>query len=84
METNGENKEPRKNIQGLTLGLNMAAGMAFFTYIGYRIDQARGGHLWTLVGMFLGLLYCGFEVWKLVREGNKEEALRDRGKSNYT
>ena len=52
----------------LALGTNMAAGMAIFTFLGYKLDQKLGsGRTWTLCGMFLGLAYCGYEVWKLVR-----------------
>jgi len=49
----------------------MAAGMAFFTFIGYQIDKRKGGQTWTLVGMFLGLFYCGYEVWKLIRKSDQ-------------
>jgi len=58
--------------QMTSLGLGMAAGMAVFTFIGYKIDQSRGGgRSFTLGGIFLGLLYCGYEVWKLVKRSNK-------------
>lgn len=59
----------------VNLGLNFAVGMGLFSYIGYRIDQKRGGGgIFTLAGMFLGLVYGGYEVWKLLRQtpGNGE------------
>ncbi len=62
-----------KYSQGLSLGLNMLAGMVVFTWLGYWLDNQRGGGRgWTLTGMFLGLFYCGYEVWKLVRRGEED------------
>lgn len=61
----------RRNLVGsaLALGTNMVAGMALFTFLGYKVDQKRGdGRAFTLIGMFLGLFYGGYEVWKLVRQ----------------
>ena len=50
----------------------MTAGMAVFAGAGYFIDQKTGGGQgWTLGGIFLGLFYCGYEVWKLVHHSNK-------------
>jgi len=68
-------QKPEKlhNTAALSLGFNMAAGMGIFTYIGYKIDQRQGGgSSWTLAGMFLGLLYCAYEIWKLLRQNNKD------------
>ena len=63
----------QKNIPLTTLGLNMTAGMILFSAIGYFIDQRTNNpHLfWTLIGMFAGLVYCGYEVWKILRNMNK-------------
>ena len=61
----------KKGIYGsaIALGTNMAAGMALFTFLGYKLDQYRGqGRAGTLAGMLLGLFYGGYEVWKLVRQ----------------
>jgi hypothetical protein len=61
----------RRSVLGsaLALGTNMVAGMALFTFLGYKVDQRRGGgRTCTLIGMFLGLFYGGYEVWKLVRQ----------------
>ena len=45
----------------------MVAGMALFTFLGYKLDcRFGGGRMWTLGGMFLGLAYGGYEVWKLI------------------
>ncbi len=52
----------------------MTAGMVIFAYLGYLIDQkTTKGQAWTLVGIFLGLVYCGYEVWKLVRKEDEAE-----------
>jgi hypothetical protein len=53
------------------LGLNFAVAVALFSYLGHQLDQRRGGgRAWTLAGVLLGLLYGGYEVWKLVRSGS--------------
>jgi len=68
-----KDKNQPKNISGITLGINLAVGMALFTMIGNWIDKKLGEqHLWILVGMFLGLFYCGYEVWKLIRQSNND------------
>jgi len=74
-EKSDKNKQSSQNPQRysllLSLGLNMAVGMAVFSFLGYYIDKKTGERgFWTLGGMFLGLLYCGYEVWKLVRRNN--------------
>lgn len=58
----------------VSLGLNLTVGMVVFSGIGYFIDQKQGGgSVFTLGGMFLGLFYCGYEVWKLVRRMDEEQ-----------
>lgn len=62
----------------MNLGLNFAVGMGLFSFGGYKLDQKRGdGNLFTLLGMFLGLIYGGYEVWKLVRVQNAAEPASD-------
>jgi hypothetical protein len=68
--------------RAIGLGTDLLAGMLVFTAGGYWVDQKRHtGLFWTLCGMFLGILYGGYEVWKLVRAINAEDARRDAGKS---
>lgn len=56
------------------LGTQMAAGMAVFAGLGYWVDQKRGGgSAFTLAGIFAGLAYGAYEVWKLVRRLNEED-----------
>ena len=47
----------------------MAGGVVVFTLAGYYLDQKRGGgKAWTLCGIFMGLFYGAYEVWKVVRQ----------------
>ena len=63
-----------KNIPSVTLGINIAAGMALFTFAGNWIDKKLGDqHVWILVGIFLGLFYCGYEIWKLIRQSDHDQ-----------
>ena len=63
---------PKKYAQYSSLGFNLMAGMIFFSCVGYWIDQKRGGTQgWTLTGMFLGLFYGGYEVWKFIKKLNE-------------
>jgi hypothetical protein len=65
--------------RAIALGTNLAVGMVAFSLGGYWLDARRGGGLlWTLVGMFLGLVYGGYEVWKVVRELERQ----DRGRQD--
>ncbi len=67
-------ENPRSGaMAALSLGTQMLAGMVGCSMLGYWIDHKRGGgNAFTLVGLFLGLFYCGYEVWKLVRQLNEE------------
>ena len=69
-----KDKDQPRNIPGISLGINIAVGMALFTFIGNWIDNKLGdGHFWILVGMFLGLFYCGYEIWKLIRKSGHDQ-----------
>ncbi len=69
-----KDKDQPKNIPHITLGINIAVGMALFTFIGNWIDKKLGDqHFWILIGIFLGLFYCGYEIWKLIRRSNKDQ-----------
>ena len=57
-----------------TLGLNLAGGMAIFSMTGWWLDQKRGGGIiFTMVGVLLGLVYGGYEMWKTIRQLNESE-----------
>ena len=60
--------------QASALGTNLVVGMGLFTFIGYYIDRKHGGGIfWTLVGMFLGLIYGAYEFWIVVRMLNRAD-----------
>jgi len=69
----GELREMKKDLSLVNLSLNLTAGMIFFSGIGYLIDQKTNNRQmgWTLGGMFMGLVYCGYEIWKILRKGNQ-------------
>ena len=53
---------------GLAFGTNFAGGMALTCYIGYRMDQHYDtGVTWTVSGAILGLVFGGYELWKVIR-----------------
>ena len=49
--------------------------MAFFAFLGYTIDEKRGGggQGFTLGGIFMGFLYGGYELWKAVKQIQEDE-----------
>ena len=68
-----EDKDQPSNFPHVTLGINLAVGMALFTFLGNWIDKKTGDqHFWILIGIFLGLFYCGYEIWKLIRRSNND------------
>jgi len=73
MPLEGPLKEKR-NWAAISLGTNMVVGMTVFTFLGSIIDEKLAGEsqVFTLVGIFLGLFYCGYEVWKLIRQNSEK------------
>lgn len=65
-------KIDKNNLQHFSLGLNIAAGMFVFTVLGIWLDQKQGSQIWTIIGIFLGLFYAGYEIWKVIRDINKK------------
>jgi F0F1-type ATP synthase assembly protein I len=66
-----EEKRPaiRNPSAAYSLAYNMVAGMLVCPLAGYWLDQKLGtGERWTLGGLFLGLAYVGYQVWKVVRK----------------
>ena len=74
-------QEPKASGTGAALGYgtNFAAGMAVFAGLGWYIDHRRGedGQGFSLAGIFLGLFYGGYELWKLVRVLQREAEKKD-------
>lgn len=60
--------------RGLTLGFSLVIMMLLpvlaCKYAGGRLGHADIG---TLTGFFLGLLWCGYELWRTVREIEKSD-----------
>lgn len=66
-------------VAAISLGTNLAVGMAVFAAIGYFIDKRTGGgSLFTLMGIFVGLFYGAYEVWKTVQSLNREDDGKNR------
>ena len=75
-------RQRRLLAQALTLGTQLAVGMALFSWLGMYVDKRRGGgSAGTLVGIFLGLFYGAYEVWKLVRNLNEDARSEPPGPS---
>ena len=57
-----------------SLGLNLVAGMIVFSYLGYLADKHFNISPWgILTGMFLGLFYGAYEVWKIIRNDSSQD-----------
>ena len=54
----------------------MTAAMVMFAGVGHYLDKrsATATPWFTLAGMFLALVYSGYEVWKIVRQGEADAA----------
>lgn len=62
------------------LGTNLAVGMALFTFLGYVLDQKRGGGVaFTLCGALVGIAYGAYEVWKTVQLINARDPEKPAG-----
>ena len=67
--------EDNKN-QGMAIGLGSSAASAFalLGFGGYYLDQKNGTEpLYTLIGIFLALIWIFYEVWKIVRNNDNDE-----------
>lgn len=85
-----EQREARRTAgAAIGFGTSFAVGMALFALAGHWLDVKYGKeHLFTLLGIGLGLLYGGWELWKLAAGSNQpasqDEARQDTagGKDN--
>ena len=70
--------KPRKHVHpALGFGLNFAVGMALSVWLGSKMKEKTGKEYWILVGMFLGLAYGGYELWKIIVMSNKKDQNED-------
>ena len=57
-----------KKNYGVTLGIQLAVAFGLFFYLGYRFDMNYDTTPFgILVGVFLGLVYMIYELWKIIR-----------------
>lgn len=51
------------------------AAMFLCAFIGYTIDEKvkKGSSTFTLIGVFFGLAFSGYEVWKLIKSKENED-----------
>lgn len=69
-------KEPNRGTQAaIGLGYQLLAIGLVCIGGGYYLDQrAGGGHTWVLIGVFASFLLGGYEVWKLIKLLEREDA----------
>ncbi|MBZ0167370.1 MAG: AtpZ/AtpI family protein [Candidatus Omnitrophica bacterium] len=58
-------------LKYMNFGWQLLAGMGVFTGAGYWVDQKLGSSLCTLAGIIIGIVYCGFLIWRLVKDVDK-------------
>ncbi|MDF3128798.1 AtpZ/AtpI family protein [Kiritimatiellaeota bacterium B1221] len=64
------------------LGSSFAFAMGLFALLGHRWDEKHDSEpLGVLVGVSLGLLYGGYEVWKVVRVTGAEPSRSVKGEA---
>ena len=63
-----------KNLSALNFG--WTAGVGFFVCfgLGYWADQKFGTtFLWTITGFVAGILFMGYELWKVLQDLNNKK-----------
>lgn len=67
-------KSEKNNSSAVTIGYTIMAAIFGLTFIGYKIDEKikRNSSFFTLFGLFLGMVYSGYEVWKLIQRSEKD------------
>ena len=66
--------EWRKYQSAIGLGSTWAVALLGFTLLGYWADRKTGGgHVWMLVGIFAGLSYGAYELWRIIRVWNRSD-----------
>ena len=69
-------EDTKRANPAVSFGVNFAAGMGLFAFLGWKLDQRRGPDAlgFTLAGVVLGFIYGGYELWKIVRADNARAA----------
>jgi F0F1-type ATP synthase assembly protein I len=71
--------ERQRASSALGFGSAFAGGMAVFSLGGHWLDVKFGKEpLFTLIGIALGFVFGGWELWKLVAESNRSVAQDDQ------
>jgi len=69
-----ETPDPKKNSKHISLGYTLTAGMAVLCFTGYWIDLKRQTEpFWTIVFVLIAFVYCGYEIWKYIRDINDKK-----------
>ncbi len=72
-EVQKKQSEDRRLNPAVGFGTSFAAGMAIFGLGGHWLDVKYGQeHLFSLIGIGLGLLYGAWEIWKLIAISNPQ------------
>jgi len=65
---------------GVGFGSNLAVGLALCCYIGYKADLRFDSYpIGLLVGMVIGFIYGGYELWKLLHWIQENESMESPG-----
>lgn len=51
----------------------LAFGAALFVVGGWWLDSKGGTHFWIVAGTLTGMVYCGFIVWRVIRDVTSDE-----------
>jgi len=74
-------KQSRGSQAAIGLGYQLLATGLVCIGGGYYMDQrSGGGHAWTIGGVFAAFVLGGYEVWKLVKLLEREDAEKTDGK----
>jgi hypothetical protein len=68
LQTHRSLNEAGRMHPGVMMGSSFAVAMGLFAWLGHRWDEKTGREpLGVLLGVALGFVYGGYEVWKLIR-----------------
>ena len=75
MDEKEDGPKSHYNSPAMTMGFTIMAAIIVFSFIGYQIDEKlkTKNYPWTLLGVFLGFLYSGYEIWKLIKNEEEKE-----------
>ena len=79
-EESGKRRISPANQAAIGFGYQFTAAIIVCAGLGYYLDHRRGGEgiAFTLGGLFLGLFYGGYELWKIIRRMEEKGQESDR------